>query len=229
MPFRHDIAGTYHSVAGLNAMDFYPADDQGLERRMPQNQREDALVPAVGWVGRRYRPGGVAFIAINPGGGGDAYRMPREDDVELYRLMRAFRDAPPDQVSGRFDELCDGWMQIQAKNHGIHKPVSLVLEALGRDLQEAAFLDLVPVRTREDRMPTKAMVQASWERFTRPLIERLRPGLVIFLGMKASRAFSSLHVELGAPHETFKRTRGDRSLSPKALDLLERLRLPRAA
>lgn len=223
---RNEVGHIYHEVANVDARRIYGA---AIERKIPLHQHADALVPAVGWVGSEYRRGGVAFVAINPGGGGDAYDEPRADDVHLYALMRAFRDAPPHEVQARFAELSDGWIDIQVANHGIHGPVSLVLKALGRNVHEAAFLDLVPVRTRKDGMPTKAMVTESWRLSSGRLLAALQPGLVVFLGVKAHRAFSRLGVELGVPTETYRRSRGDRWVTPGAAELLARLDTRRAA
>lgn len=224
---RSQLAPVFHNVMQLEARVVF----RGCLDRLACNQPRDAHVPAPGWVGAHYRPGGAVLVGINPGGGTAAYVQPRPDDRELYALLRHFRqaqDAPA--IRAAFNALCDGWITIQSTRHNIRRPIGLVLDALGLTVQHIAFLNLVPFRTAEDKMPPTDVIRRCWNMASGPQLAALSPARVIFLGKKAADAFNRLSFAIsGAQIDVYPRTNGDTYVTAEAQDLLNRLKAGRLA
>ena len=187
----------------------------------PVNFAEDANTMFAGYVGARYRPGNVLLIAINPGGGGDAY-IQTSHDRQFYPLLRELRDAegvsalaPFEAINRTFAEVLPRWNVM-----GI---VSPVLEAADTTLDAVAYLNAVPYRTRNDSTPLVSATINAWHQLTWPVIAALRPGMVVALGKKVGHVLSRFN--LGST-KTFvvPRTIGDTYVSEDAKAVLAEIR-----
>lgn len=197
----------FHAVSKLRRDDLF--DDTRL---MPITATDDARTPACGWVGRQWHPGSDVLIGINPGGGGDNYRCNPTDD-RLYGLLRAFRDSEGAARGPALASLSAAWIDIQ-RGHNIWRLISALLNATGRNVEQCAFLNILPFRTRMDQPAPLATIQRAIEKALRPQLAALRPGRVFTLGLKAHNALKRLGDIGGAELIALRRTIGDSYIAP---------------
>jgi len=171
------IVNAFHAASRLKRSDIFTGD-----AATPITALDDANTPAPGWIGEGWRQGTV-LIGINPGGGGDAYRRNPTDD-QLYTLLRAFRDAEECDRERAFSQLSSTWMAVQ-RTHSIWRVISAVLEATGESEREIGFMNVVPFRTRMDKLPSRAELMAAWQLAAKPQLDALQPKRIICLGKKA--------------------------------------------
>ncbi|WP_373354578.1 hypothetical protein [Pseudoroseicyclus sp. CXY001] len=188
------------------------------DRRRPVSEPDDARIPQMGYIGPNFRAGNPLLLAINPGGGGDAYRRTTEDRELLPLIDRARR--------GRFDPaaLAHLFERVMAnmRKWSFWRIVKPTLEACGAGQDEVSFLNWVPYRTRMDAMPFAADMRACRDRILLPLIDSLRPGVIIALGRKAGGALRRLQ-DTGIPTFVVPRTRGDSFVSAEAQAVLAQI------
>lgn len=212
------VIDVFHNVAQLRREHVFPDD-----RLLPITHQEDARTAATGWVGRDYQPGGIVLLGVNPGGGGDGYRG-NPTDAELYRRLRAFRDAPPESRETAFAEVCSAWVAIQ-RTHSIWRVIAATLNAAGASVDQVAFLNMLPFRTREDKPAPVAVMPAAWDRATRPQLDALSPKAIVALGFKAADALARLADPDSMPRTLrVKRARGDMRVTDEAQATLAQLR-----
>ncbi|UVO49658.1 uracil-DNA glycosylase family protein [Sphingomonas sp. SUN019] len=212
------LINAFHNTANLKRDAVF--DDQRL---MPICAQHDALTAAPGWIGKNWRPGGTLLMAINPGGGGDTYRI-NPADVTLYGLIRRFRDAASsDERAAGLRALSDAWIGIQA-THNIRRVVDAVLDATGSDASQAAFLNVVPFRTRGDRPARSAELRRAWLISTQQQVAALAPRRIVALGCKAYDALVAAGADRSHDVVLLKRAIGDSRITPQAKEVLTRLR-----
>lgn len=190
-----------------------------LDPQMPISEPADARLPAIGYVGARYRQGGTVLLGINPGGGGDSYpRTPL--DAQLMPMITALRKdaAEPQMLAQMFDRYSEsmrGW--------NLWRIVAPVLDAANEEPGTIAYLNWCPFRTRGDGMPHADAMRRAFEKSLAPLLTALRPQRVIALGMKVGGWLE--RVELGGVvSHVVPRTRGDQRVSDAALAALDVIR-----
>lgn len=213
-PIDEVIVAAFHATSRLKRSLIF----QG-EALTPLVAVGDANTAAPGWVGEAWR-GGTVLVGINPGGGGDAYRRNPTDD-ELYALLRAFRDAGAGDRQLAFSELSTAWRAIQ-KTHNIWRVIGAVLAATGESEREVAFMNVVPFRTRMDKIPSRPEIAVAWRHAAKPQLEALEPERVVCLGKKAWDVLA----RFGEVHEKLvliKRAIGDSYIPPDAQVALREL------
>lgn len=138
-----------------------------------------------GYVGADYEAGrGLLLVAINPGGGGDAYNRRIPEDEILYPVLAAFKNATAQEVLRRFEEVNEAFARV-VRNWNLWRILAPTLEAAGMQLSEVAYINVVPYRTREDKMPPARARAVGWELVVRPTLRLLRPRAIVTLGKKA--------------------------------------------
>ena len=218
-----DIVAAFHRTVRLERDDVFDDD-----RLMPRCATADASIAPPGWVGRDWQRGHTLMVAINPGGGGDGYRI-NPTDVLLYDLVRAFRCAEDlASQSAALRALSDAWLQIQS-THSINRVMAAVLAATGGTFQSSAFLNVLPFRTREDKPARKSELRNAWEKGTSHQVWALAPARIVALGCKAHDALLAAGADRHHKIILIKRAIGDNSLPPSALATLEQLKAERAA
>lgn len=211
------IIDTFHSTARTAREAIF--DDQRLTPRSAPN---NAATAAPGWVGRDWQAGGTLLMAINPGGGGDQYRV-NPTDERLYAFIRGFRDAEGEARGRALRLLSEAWIEIQA-THNIRRVTDAVFEATGATTQSSAFLNVLPFRTRDDKPARAGELRRAWRIATGPQVAALAPRRIVALGCKAYDAL--LAAGVGQSHEIvlIKRAIGDSSIPLHARETLARLR-----
>lgn len=212
-----DVIDAFHQAANKKRADLF--DDNRL---MPITATVDANTAACGWVGKNWERGGDLMIGINPGGGGDGYRRNPTDD-KLYGLIRAFRDANPNQRDATFSQMSSGWIDIQ-RSHNIWRLISALFDATGHNSEHLAFVNVVPFRTRNDSPIPIATLRRSADQILMPQLNALAPKRIFALGLKAHNLLRRLGDLGGAELIALPRTIGDSYIAPQTASILKLLK-----
>ncbi len=174
------------------------------------------------WLAKTIKPGGVVLLAINPGGGGDAYSCRTPEDQRLYPLLRAFKSAAPEDAFPIFERINDELARV-INSWNLRKIVMPTIEAAGVRFSEICYLNAVPYRTREDRLPSVAAKKSAWSLVVAPTLRLIQPKAVIALGMKAGDALSRNHSGAERAY-VVPRSIGDSRITPEAQTVLAQIR-----
>jgi hypothetical protein len=215
---RLTIALASHSVTQLKPEQIFGDNSPLIATNHPENGR----TASTGWVGAHYKTGGTIFMGINPGGGKKAKTHEPVDDVKLYSLLRKFKQAHgQNEILDTFASLNMGYIEIQPRHNIYRILIAKFLEKLNLDIDDAAFLNLVPFRTNEDRRPSKASVLLAWELATHRQLRALQPSKVFLLGKKVFDAFHPFqNLFPQTKFVTVYRTNGDTYHHPRTRELL---------
>ena len=188
------------------------------DAQMPRNLQADAKVPFLGFCGPGYRVGGCALLAINPGGGGDAYKTRTPQDEELIPLIEAFVSASGDGVAGKFRDMCQSY-SAQVQTWNLWRILEPTIQACGSTVDEICYLNCFPYRTATDALPHTRARRQAWESIVNPLLSELRPSKLIALGKKVGNVAVQFHSE-PPPRDIVPRTIGDSYVSAEAEKVL---------
>jgi hypothetical protein len=215
---RTDIAVHFHNVS-----QFTREQLRLEEEHMPLYNQQDAETMFAAYVGKGYIPGeGTLIIGINPGGGGEKNRYgPSGHDKIFYPVVRRFIASGAikdfDHIVTVFPEVVPHW--------GIWAIMSPVLYAAWRPIEDIAYMNMVPYRTRNDGLPKAAARNASWEHVTGPSLDVLNPRTIVTLGKGASDMLGHFNGEdRAANYYCIKRLRGDSGIHPEAKETLRKMR-----
>ena len=177
---RNDIAEFWHKCAQIRRKDIF-----GLEDALRPNYRLRSLqwqvdVAAVGFVGNDYQPGGVAMLSVNPAGGRDDLE-PNPASDGMYESLLAFRDSKPNGLRSAFGRSHDAFSRSFPNWTITRSHYRKILEELGREIDELAFLYVVPFRTRGDKGSTmkERFLANGYERHLKRQMALLTPGTVV--------------------------------------------------
>jgi len=223
LAFRSRLAKESRRLVAISRAEIFGAAEP---QSRPLNLEADAALMFPGYVGSRYEPGGAVLLAINPGGGKAAYKARTPADERFYPLMEAFQWCTPDALLARYEAMNAGWVAgMRAWN--LRRIIEPVLDALDCTVDRVVFLNAVPYRTREDRLPSAYARRQAWGRVTEPLLQVLQPGIIVALGQKAGDVLNQQYRGTARTF-TVQRSNGDTYLTPKALEVLARIREMRA-
>ena len=219
MTFRSEICELWHDCVQIEREGIFGPHEPKCR---PLHLADDADTMFAGYVGRRYRIGaGILLLAINPGGGGDAYRSRTREDGQFYPLLRSFKHAAPEEAVETFERVNETFAAM-VKRWNVWKIVEPALDAAGVALDEAAYMNLVPYRTRADKMPPVAARRAALTRIVEPTIDLLAPRVIVALGKKAGTIRDIWHPDI--PVYCVRRTIGDSYVHAEALQTFAEMR-----
>lgn len=180
---RESIAQAFRAAVWVRREQLFEGD-----KGIPVSLADSSHTPYLGWVGRNYS-GGTVFIAKNPGGGGDSQGEPTALDLEVQRRLYALWDdtnTPP-------VELLEGATRAfhtQLPTIGMGVLLGRVLTRLGETLDDVAFFNVCPYRTRNDESLSTSTQKKSLELVAKPLVRALQPDTLIYLGVGVGREAS---------------------------------------
>lgn len=215
---RHRLAALLHSNVQVSRANIFGNSEPATR---PINLPDDSAVMFAGYIGRGYKIGNSVLLAINPGGGGDAYtRQTREDEI-FYPLLHTFKASVPDKVMDAFEAVNNAFEPI-VRGWNIWRLLQPVLDAFGCELEEIAYINAVPYRTRKDLKPSVSAIMTAWGKVTGPLVELLEPSRIVALGKKAGsvldRCYAGQAYKICIP-----RTIGDTYISDEAKVVLRQI------
>ena len=218
---RQSLATHFRAMTSIERREIFDSAD--VEYR-PINLPADSATMFAGYVGPLYKSGSCLFLAINPGGGGDAYVERTIEDERFYPLLHYFKASSADGVLAAFEAINDAFQSI-VQRWNLWRILGPTCEATSRSIAQVAYLNVVPYRTRSDRLPPVAAQRVAWARIVAPTIRLLEPQVLIALGRKAdkiiARMLSGSHT--GA-YYCVPRTIGDSYVSAEADKVLRRIR-----
>jgi hypothetical protein len=107
---RIAIARHFHSITAISREELFGVRES---RYRPVHLPLDASTMFAGYVGDGYVPGnGILLLAINPGGGGDAYDARTREDEVFYPLLSAFKECTKAETEIRFENVNSAFAQI---------------------------------------------------------------------------------------------------------------------
>lgn len=176
-----------------------------------------------GFVGKNYQPDkDILIIGINPGGGSDKYMRTKEKEDEIfYRPLRDFKSTDPrvaKAILTAFEKINDTFLHV-VKKWNLRNILDPTLNAAKTDINSIAYINVVPYRTREDKLPPSQARSYSWTRIVEPSLDILRPNVVITLGKKAHNVIHELLQE-DVKYFCIPRTIGDTYISNDAKKIL---------
>jgi len=158
----------------------------GSEAKRLLNRNWGDRVPQPGYVGINYRPGGLVFVSMNPGGG--PLEGLGQEDLKMYAALQRLRDCNTAQASKSFAGL-SGLLHEVMQTWKIYKVfVAPVLEYSGNEFSNTAYLNLLKWRTQKSS-GLRTLYKLSWENHTRQQLELLQPSVVVAIGTDAGREF----------------------------------------
>lgn len=218
--YRNTLASHFNRLARISRVDVF--GDADFDCR-PINLPEDNSTMFAGYVGRDYTPGkGLLFLAINPGGGGDAYTVRIPEDEVFYPLLHKFKTTDQWRVLETFEAVNAAFVPI-VKGWNLWRILGPTLDAAGADIHEVAYMNVVPYRTRENKMPPVPTRRTAWSKIVQPTLEILDPRSIITLGKKAGSVVDAL-LNFKLPTYCVPRTIGDTYLSEGALEIHAKMR-----
>ena len=213
------IAVAFHRAARVPREALYGSAE---DAQLPQNLHADARLPFLGFCGSGYHDGGAVFLAINPGGGGDAYVARTPQDSALLPLIERFVDSTIEAAKAPFERMCESYL-AQAQTWNLWRILGPAVAACSTRPEGLCYLNCFPYRTRGDALPLSQALKLSWEKVVSPLIAELKPSLLVVLGKKAGNVVTRLYVG-DAPVFVVPRTIGDSYVSPAANEVLSAIR-----
>lgn len=217
---RLELALHFHALTRISREELFGASAATCK---PLNLPDDASTMFAGYVGSSYVPGsGLLLLAINPGGGGDAYTKRIPEDEVFYPLLAKFKHSDPANASAVFERINESFVGI-VKGWNLWRILGPTLAAAGKNLDEVAYMNVVPYRTRQDKMPPVSTRQIAWSRIIVPTLALLQPRAVVTLGKKAGSIVQPL-LDSGIVYYCVPRTIGDSYLSDEALEVHEHMR-----
>lgn len=209
------LAQHFQSLTAISRQAIFGSTEASIR---PINLPEDTDTMFAGYVGTRYEPGkGVLLLAINPGGGGDAYTARIPEDEVFYPLLLAFKSSDSG-VREAFERVNTSFARI-VQSWNLWRILGPTLDAAGLQLDEVAYMNVVPYRTRENKTPPASARRVGWERIVAPTIELLDPKALISLGKKAGSVVDSLCLD-DRKRYCVPRTIGDAYISDDARSVL---------
>jgi hypothetical protein len=189
---------------------------------LPLNLRSDAETMFAGYVGSGFEcDRGILLLAINPGGGRDAYTMRTPEDESFYPLLQTFKAADSRGIVDAFEQINRAFPPI-VRAWNLWRILGPTLAAASRSLEQIAYMNIVPYRTRGDRPPPVPACRAAWLRLVVPTLQVLRPRAIVTLGKKAGSVIERFHS--GGMHVyCVPRTIGDTRISDEARAVHERM------
>ena len=173
--FRIRVAEVWHRIVRTAPTDFL--DDRQLSYLLRRPHTRDDLAQP-GFVGRNYGPGGLLFVSMNPGNGGNGNTG---GDLQQYDALDALKYSSEENVSPAFERLTDVLAQFMPTWEITRNIVSRVLALSRFELSDVAYIDLFKWRTMK-RADLNHLYRSAWANHVREQISVLQPKLVVALG-----------------------------------------------
>jgi hypothetical protein len=147
-------------------------------------------IPQPGFVGPRYRIGGLVFVSMNPGGGRGGGLGP--EDIAHYEALGKLRDRSEEDAVMQFRDLNALLLRHMPTWRIFQVFVQPVLSYGALDFSEVGYLNLLKWRTQSSSGLNK-LYDLSWHDHTRKQFDLLQPSIVIAIGSDAGNAFRRHH------------------------------------
>jgi hypothetical protein len=169
--FRTELAILWQSILQAD-----PALTFGTSVEWLVHRNYGDEIPQPGFVGTKYREGGILFLAMNPAGGtkdglGDS-------DQKQYEKLLCLRDASNENALRAFNELMDHLLPFMETWKIILNYVNPLLNKGGLTIKDVAYVNLMKWRTLKGANLNR-LYDISWEAHTHDQLNMLNPGVII--------------------------------------------------
>lgn len=200
MATRQAFANRWLKSAAITRSDIFGSDDSLRPVYTAQSALAEQIdVAAVGMVGKRYSPGGVSLLSVNPAGG-SAHSTTNAASDEMYEAFRAMRSARTAiEAMACFDRVEPAVAASMPYWRITTQYVNSILGALGKRVEDIAYLYLVPFRTAGDagsKMPS-SYCDASYRLHLEPQLDLLQPALIVCVDRPSEAAARKWVAESG--------------------------------
>ena len=120
------------------------------------------------------------MLSVNPAGGRDNLE-PNPASDRMYESLLAFRDSKPNGLRSAFERSHDAFSRSFPNWTITRRHYKKILEELGSEIDELAFLYVVPFRTRGDKGSAmkEEFLANGYEKHLRRQMVLLAPGTVV--------------------------------------------------
>jgi hypothetical protein len=173
------LLGFLHRAAKFTRADFYLGK--------PPFRKELGNLCRIGYIGPRFRPGGIVLVGHSPNSGEKRGKeIFVERDRRLVAKMKAFRD------NGSSQALADLMEEERRETQywRLSWAISGSLSRLGCNFEEVAIINLLPFTAYDAERPALGRSSCpTWPKvvsdFLQPWLDATQPGTVIWLGKDA--------------------------------------------
>jgi hypothetical protein len=170
------------SVLKVGRAAFFGAVDADLPPNRSTLLRKDDLTPQFGYVGHGYPSTRVLLLGINPGNGRETINRTVTDERMMPPLIKFAEDPSPESFKAAlqaYQAECSSW-------HIWRRHCAEITGAGKLSLDEIAYSNALPWRTGSESNFSDSVAANAATLYTRPLINELRPSVVICLGKRAA-------------------------------------------
>lgn len=191
---------------------------------MPVSEVQDASTAAPGMIGTRYSKGNLVLLSINPAGGKDDSTSSISDREMYagYRALGSSSDADLNQAFATFN----AYVARQMPSWRVYKQhTNRILEALDLELDEIAYLYVVPFRTRADdgaRIPVN-VVDRAYDAGLDHMLALLSPKVLVAIDRHSERCAIRYSEQSDQPSKVWYYTR-KRDAHTERAELLDAMR-----
>jgi hypothetical protein len=158
----------------------------GMDADLPPNRsallRKDDLTPQFGYVGHGYASTRVLLLGINPGNGRETINRTVTDARMMPTLIKFAEDPTPENFKAAqqaYQAECSSW-------HIWRRHCAEITGAGKLSLDDIAYSNALPWRTGSESNFGDSVAANAATLYTHPLIDELRPSVVICLGKRAA-------------------------------------------
>jgi hypothetical protein len=168
------------SLLGRDA--FFPVQQKDLPIRQSSTLNEDDLTPQFGFTGPRFESKRVLLLGINPGNG------PRNDvrTSEDERMMPALRNFSRNPTEENYTDASCAYMAECQRWPLWKRHCAEVIGAGKLEFDQIAYSNCLPWRTASKSDFEDFVARKAAELYVRPLIDELKPSVIIAMGKRAS-------------------------------------------
>jgi hypothetical protein len=178
---RLELARLWRKILRTDPSQLFDKDVARLQNRSWGDQ-----LAQPGYVGRDYKPGGLAFVSMNPGGGRGAGLG--ATDLRQYEALIRLRDCGDAEIGARYDTLMDVLEETMPTWSIIQRFVGPILRQTATSFPSIAYFNLLKWRTSTSNSLSE-LYDISWREHTGEQFRLLRPNVVIAVGVDAGKAF----------------------------------------
>ena len=184
-----------------------------LTSRLLDRHPEDRI-PHPGFVGSHYVPGGLLFLGMNPGAGGNGLDP---DELLHYHLLKQLQNATPQTLVQAFQNLIEYDTRWYPSIRIMQVIVQPVLAGAGLTYDSIAYINVLKWRTAGSSglMP---LYKISLAAHTLAQLAELNPATIAVLGVGVAKCLAKLpefQDRYGKRCITIPRQRGDYRLPPE--------------
>ncbi len=181
-PFIYPLGyGAATKVLELGRAAFFGSADTDLPLHRSSERSRDDRIPSFGYVGTGYQKTRVLLLGINPGNGPNDARAPGDEKMIPVLFEFAEHPSPASFLTAQdaYREACRSW-PIWSRH------CAEIIGAGGLSLDEVAYSNCLPWRTESKSKFADSVAERAATLYVQPLIEELKPRVIIALGKRAA-------------------------------------------